>query len=119
MKFLLDMPVSPVLIGLLECLGHDGVHVSQIGRHNATDLEILEIARVERRVVITADLDFPRLLFLSRAGRTGLILFRGGNYSESEMRSLLERVLREVPEERISCSVSVVSKKRIRVTPLR
>jgi predicted nuclease of predicted toxin-antitoxin system len=42
----------------------------------------LALARREQRVVITADLDFPRMLALSAAEGPGLILFRGGNYSD-------------------------------------
>jgi len=84
----------------------------------ASDSELLAVARHEQRVVITADLDFPRLLALSSAEGPGLILFRGGNYSEAEMRTLLERVLLSVGEEILEHSVCVVDKKRIRVTRL-
>jgi len=69
-------------------------------------------------VIITADLDFPRLLALSEAEGPGEILFRGGNYSDTEMCDLLERVLREVPPEVLERSVSVVDRRRIRVTRL-
>lgn len=49
----------------------------------ATDKELLEIARRQDRIVITADLDFPRLLAQSSTEGPGLILFRGGDYSDS------------------------------------
>jgi predicted nuclease of predicted toxin-antitoxin system len=61
----------------------------------ARDSEILDVARRDSRIVITADLDFPRILALSSAEGPGLTLLRGGNYSDSEMRDLLERVLEE------------------------
>jgi predicted nuclease of predicted toxin-antitoxin system len=79
---------------------------------------LLELARVEQRVIITADLDFPRLLALGRIRRPGLILFRGGNYSDVEMRELLERVLNKVPAEKLAVSICVVDRNRIRVTQL-
>ena len=85
MKVLLDMPVSSLLLDVLHAYGHRGVHAHQIGQSRATDRELLEMARREGRVVITADLDFPRLLALSSAEGPGLILFRGGNYSDVEM----------------------------------
>jgi len=65
MKALLDMPVSPMLLTVLERFGHSGVHAHQIGKDRAADSELLELAREEGRVVITADLDYPRLLALS------------------------------------------------------
>jgi predicted nuclease of predicted toxin-antitoxin system len=118
MKILLDMPVSPLLLDVLHVYGHEGVHAYQIGQDRASDSELLEIARRENRVIITADLDFPRLLVLSSAKGPGIILFRGGSYSDSEMCALLERVLKQVPPEDLSSSICVVDKKRIRITRL-
>ena len=66
------------------------------------------------RVVITADLDFPRLFALMGAGDPGLILLRGGNYSESESLECVRRVLAAVPEEELPRSIVVVDPERIR-----
>ncbi len=118
MKFLLDMPVSPTLLEVLQAHQHIGVHAAHIGQQQAADVELLAIAQREDRVIITADLDFPRLLALSSERGPGIILFRGGNYSDQEMRELLDRVLREVPAEKLRQSVCVVDKKRVRITPL-
>lgn len=118
MKVLLDMPVSSLLLDVLDAYGHEGVHAHQIGQDRAPDRELLEIARRENRVVITADLDFPRLLALSSAEGPGLILFRGGNYSDAEMCDLLERVLKEVAPDVLESSICVVDSKRIRITRL-
>jgi len=73
MKFLLDMPVTPALLGVLRGRGHEGIHAHQIGAGQASDEQLLEMARRERRVVITADLDFPRLLALASAEGPGLV----------------------------------------------
>ena len=113
MKFLLDMPVSSMLLEVLDAHGHEGVHAHQLGKGRATDTELLEIARREDRIVITADLDFPRLLALSLAEGPGVILFRGGNYSDTEMCDLLERVLNEVSSEFLDNSICVVDRSRI------
>ncbi len=118
MKVLLDMPVSSGLLDVLQQHGHAGVHAHAIGQDCATDQDLMAIARREGRIIITADLDFAQLLASSSAAGPGLILFRGGNFSEAEMRRLLERVLQTVPPETLERSVCVVDKKRIRVTPL-
>jgi len=60
MRFLLDMPVSSVLLQVLGAYGHEGVHAHQIGKDKAPDTELLAIARREGRIIVTADLDFPR-----------------------------------------------------------
>jgi predicted nuclease of predicted toxin-antitoxin system len=118
MRFLLDMPVSFLLLDVLRAFGHEGVHAFRIGKDRASDKELIEIARAEGRTIITADLDFPRLLALSSAERPGLILFRGGNYSDSEMCSLLQRVLEIVSAGVLERSICVVDKTHIRVTDL-
>jgi predicted nuclease of predicted toxin-antitoxin system len=64
-KFLLDMPVSSLLLDVLRAHGHEGVQAHEIGMDRATDTELLETARIEGRILITADLDFPRLPALS------------------------------------------------------
>ena len=118
MNFLLDMPVSPSLSSVLENYNYTSVHVSKIDLGTATDLEILEKAREENSIIITADMDFPRMLALSADEGPGLILFRGGNYSDKEMRSLLSNVLEKIDIETLNHSICVVDKKKIRITSL-
>jgi len=75
---------------------------------------ILEVARNEDRVVVTADLDFPRILAQIRGTAPGLILFRGGNYSEKESVERLQRVLETVAHEDLPRSIIVIERRRIR-----
>ena len=58
MKFLIDMPLSPLLAAWLNAKGHDAVHAIHLAMDRACDSEILERARKGQRVVITADLDY-------------------------------------------------------------
>lgn len=118
MKALLDMPVTPHLRTVLEARGHEGVHAAAFGMERAPDRERRATARREDRVVITADTDFPRLLALSMASGPGVILFRGGSYSDDQMCALLRRVLDAVPPERLMHSICVVDQKGIRVREL-
>jgi len=66
------------------------------------------------RVIITADLDYPRLIALHQADRPGVILFRGGAYSDAEMLALLDRVLAQVSALDLGHSIVVVDRTRIR-----
>jgi len=118
MKFLIDMPVSPKLVKTLEQRGHAAVHAQEIGLAGAEDSEIVSRARQEARIIVTADLDFGQLLALSNADGPGVILFRGGNYSEREMRELLERVLNSVENTVLPHAICVIDKNRVRVTRL-
>ncbi|HHT9155491.1 MAG TPA: DUF5615 family PIN-like protein [Candidatus Tripitaka sp. YC43] len=114
MKFLVDMPLSPAVALWLVKQGHDAIHASQVGLDRASDLTILEYAERGQQVVITADLDYPRLLALLQAEGPGLILFRRGNYSEQEIIERLKKTLERVQEAELSNSVIVIEKGRVR-----
>ena len=65
-------------------------------------------------MVVTADLDYPRLLALTQVKGSGLILFRGGNYSEQEAIERLRRALETIPNQELPNSIVVIEKGRIR-----
>ncbi len=65
-------------------------------------------------VVITADLDYPRILALTQEEGPGVILFRGGNYSGEQTILLLGRVLELIPVDELVGSIIVVEQQRIR-----
>ena len=48
-------------------MGWDLLHVADIGMSRALDSEILEFARLEKRVCVTLDADFHALLAVSGA----------------------------------------------------
>ena len=66
------MPVTPDAVSHLQAAGHDAIHASSVGLAQATDPEIIEIARRDGRVVVTADLDYPRLVSLSDPAGPGI-----------------------------------------------
>jgi len=118
MKFLVDMPLSPGLSRLLCANGHDAVHASDLGLFDAEDVVILARARTEQRIVITADLDFPRLLALSHATSPGLILFRGAQYSDPGIWTRLQRLMAAIPADELSACVVVIDDWRARLRRL-
>jgi predicted nuclease of predicted toxin-antitoxin system len=71
-----------------------------------------------RIIVADHDLDFSRLLAITGVHSPGIILFRGGNYSESEMKMLTEQVLNAIADEEMEKSIVVVDKIRIRKVKL-
>jgi predicted nuclease of predicted toxin-antitoxin system len=115
LKFLVDMPVTPLAVTHLRAIGHDAVHAHEIGLARAADTRVLDAAgRDGRVIIITADLDYPRLLALHQASRPGIILFRGGAYSDADMLGLLDRVLTHMPALDLEGSIVVVDRRRIR-----
>jgi predicted nuclease of predicted toxin-antitoxin system len=108
------MPLSPEPAQWLRAEGHDAVHANELSMSRSPDAEILQAATHTGRVVITADLDFPRLLAELGSAGPGLILLRGGNYSEAERRDCVRRVLMSVAQAELPESIVVVDRERIR-----
>ncbi|HEX5481452.1 MAG TPA: DUF5615 family PIN-like protein [Terriglobia bacterium] len=121
MKFLVDMPLPPSLARWLVEHGHEAEHASSVGLERAADAAIIEYAWRTGQVIITADLDYPRLLALARAERPGLILFRGGKYSEGEVVERLSAALDCISESEIPQSIIVIDRQgvRRRLLPIR
>jgi predicted nuclease of predicted toxin-antitoxin system len=70
-KFLIDMALSSDLALWLKTLGYDAVHASELSLSRAADTKILSTALDDGRIVITADLGFPRLLAIVGAAGPG------------------------------------------------
>jgi predicted nuclease of predicted toxin-antitoxin system len=113
-KFLVDMPLSPELAQWLRAEGHEAVHANELSMNRSPDAEILQAATRDGCVVITADLDFPRLLAKLGSTGPGLILLRGGNYSEAQSRDCVRRVLMSIAHQELPRSIVVVDSERIR-----
>ena len=114
MRFLVDMPLSPGLAAWLRDNGHDAVHATEVGFHRASDLDIMTRAKADGRTMITADLDYPRLLALARTSDPSLILFRDGEWSDADIIARIGDILRTLTEADIAQSIIVVDRERVR-----
>ncbi len=77
MRFLIDMNLTPRWVSALVASGHDAVHWSELGPVGASDSVICDYARGHAFVLVTNDLDFPRILAHTSAGKPSVILLRG------------------------------------------
>ncbi len=66
-KMLLDQGLPRTAAGLLRERGWDVQHVSERGMSRAEDSAIIDLARLEQRMVVTLDADFHALLAVSGA----------------------------------------------------
>jgi predicted nuclease of predicted toxin-antitoxin system len=108
------MPLSPALAAWIRGQGHDAVHVADLGLSSASDIEILTRAKQDGRTIVTADLDYPRLLALAQTIEPSLILFRDGNWSDADVVARMGELLRTLTPTDIACSIIVVERDRVR-----
>jgi predicted nuclease of predicted toxin-antitoxin system len=119
LKFLIDNALSPLLAEHLRQAGHDAVHVRDFGLQAAGDEEILERAKSDGRIMISADTDFGTLLALRAERQPSLILFRQtGNRRPSAQAMTVLANLPAIESQLESGCVVVLEETRLRLRPL-
>ena len=94
MKFLVDNSISPKIAVGLTRIGHDAVHLRDLGLGAASDEEVFALARQQERTVVSADTDFGMLLALSSYPKPSVLLFRRkiGRRSDRQLSLLLDNL---------------------------
>ena len=91
MNFLIDENLAPRLASELVGVGHDAVHVSNLGLRSSPDQAILKVAFIQKRILISRDTDFGQLIERDSVGSPSLILIRRmGDY---RVKAIVSRVL--------------------------
>lgn len=119
MRFLVDENLSRRLPELLAAYGHDAVHVADAGLRSASDDEVLQAARRNDRILISADTDFGTLLAMERADGPSVILIRRiTNRRVLPLAAVIEANLAELAADLEAGCVVVFDADRIRVRRL-
>jgi predicted nuclease of predicted toxin-antitoxin system len=92
-KFLVDAHLPRGLCAVLQAVGHDALHTSQLpAQDRTTDQVINELSVTDQRVVISNDTDFYYSHLLSQRPYK-LLLVRTGNIRARDLKHLFERQL--------------------------
>ena len=94
--------------------GHDAVHLIEEAMDRASDLEIVEKALNEHRIILTHDLDFGMLLALSGARMPSVVIFRLENMRPDNVNRFCERAIDRFSDSLEKGAILSVGDKRIR-----
>ena len=89
MTLLLDMNISPKLVDLLHMRQVEATHWRDIGKSDATDMEIMEYAKENDCIVVTYDLDFSTILSVTQEKKPSVIQIRKQGMELSSLADLL------------------------------
>lgn len=118
MRFLADMNISPSTVADLASDGMDIVRVSSLLPVNASDKEILDLARQQERVVITHDVDFSAILALGGYDHPSLVTLRLLDTDPDIVTRRLREVLPEIEVAICKGSAITIGDRNVRVREL-
>ena len=93
------MGLAQTTIVFLREQGHDAVHLRDQGLQQLPDIEIVQKARAEGRVILTHDLDFGRIVALGGTHVPSVITFRLSDMRPSQVNQRLLSVLEHFTEQ--------------------
>ena len=118
MKLLLDQGLPRSAANLLRAAEIDAVHVAEIDLAAAEDVQILQKAREDMRVVVTLDADFHALLALAQSTSPSVIRIRIESLRAPAVTKLLLTTLCECKEELVAGAAVTIEIGRIRLRRL-
>lgn len=117
MRLLADENFPLDAVEALLLAGHDIVSIRTISP-GLPDRDVLKLAQIERRILLTFDKDFGELAFrVDLPSSSGIILFRLKPLSPVEVGNIAVNVLQS--RQDWAGHMSVIDERRIRMTPLR
>jgi predicted nuclease of predicted toxin-antitoxin system len=118
-KFLLDENLSPLLAELLTQAGHDAVHVRDLALSRSRDEIILDTARREDRVIISADADFGQLLAATNTSRPSVVFLRRQQRRRAtQIAAVITANLDTIADDLHNGAIVVIDDERIRIRSL-
>ena len=117
-KFLVDENLSPLLSDYLRDLKYNSRAVREVKLKGKSDQELIKWIQKQKRVLVTADLDFGEFFYSQTLGRIGIIILKS---KSQKLKSFIE-IIDYLHKERIlknrklenSLVIAVKGKYRIR-----
>jgi predicted nuclease of predicted toxin-antitoxin system len=115
MRFKTDENIHPEVAAVLRQHGHDALTVWDQGLRGSRDEHIQEVCRMEKRILITMDLDFADVRTMPADSSTGTVIFRLVRQDRASVLGAIERVIPLVEHQPLFQHLWVVDETRVRI----
>lgn len=115
MRFKLDENLPVQCVDLLREAGHDALSVQDQGLAGAPDPQIAETCGLERRVLVTLDLDFADIRTYPPPASAGIVVFRLRSQDSDTLRQVVGRLLALLNDESPVGRLWIVEEERVRI----
>ncbi len=114
-RILLDQDLPRTAAKILRNKGWNVLHTGDIGLSRATDRQILEYARNEKRVVITLDSDFHSILAVENAESPSVIRVRREGLKGPELAEIIDKIWSEIQDPLAKGAMVTITENAIRI----
>lgn len=104
LHFLADESCDYAVVRALRSAGYDVFAVSEV-MTRSDDLDLMDQAHRDQRVLLTEDKDFGWLVFVGRADSAGVILIRFPGHARQTMAGSVVRLVQEQGEQLVGAFV--------------
>ncbi len=118
LRFLADMGIPQRTVAWLRSQTYDAVHLREEALQRLPDDDIVFKAIAERRIILTHDLDFSRIVALSSESLPSVITFRLDDMRAAQVNRYLQQVLHQFAAELEQGSLISVHERGIRIRQL-
>ncbi|HEV7237920.1 MAG TPA: DUF5615 family PIN-like protein [Thermoanaerobaculia bacterium] len=115
MQFKIDENLPDALVALLAENGHDACTARQQTLNGRPDVDVAAACRLERRVIVTLDLDFSDITAFPPEEYAGIIVLRVRSQSKAHVLSIFRVVLPLLDAEPLDGHLWIVEENRVRV----
>jgi len=116
-KFLIDENLSPLLSDYLRNLKYDAEAVREVGLKGKSDEEIVGWIQKNRRVLITADMDFGEFFYFKNLGKIGIIIFKSKSQKLKSFEEIIDYLHKEkiLKSNKLNDSLVIATKEKYRL----
>ena len=118
MKAFLDQGLPYSTTRHLRAAGWDVLHTIDVKMERATDREIIDYARLEKRFCVTLDSDFHSIIAVEHESSPSVIRIRQEGLSGEQVAQLLIRVYSDIEQDMTTGAFVTITDKSIRVRRL-